>query len=89
MLDVALPKPVVPTSPLRAFWLAFKENRGAVIGLVIVSLIVFVAIFADVIAPYPPKAARRDSCSAPTVWAATCSHACCMARASRCSSACR
>jgi len=29
-----------PPRPLRAFWLAFKENRGAVIGLSIVVLIV-------------------------------------------------
>jgi dipeptide transport system permease protein len=69
MLEAALPKPVVPTSPLRSFWLAFKENRGAVIGLVIVSLIVFVAIFADVIAPYPPNEQFRDAVRAAPVWA--------------------
>ncbi len=57
------------TSPLRAFWLAFKENRGAVIGLAVVSLIVFVAIFADVIAPYPPNEQFRDAVRAAPVWA--------------------
>jgi dipeptide transport system permease protein len=69
MVDVALPTPVAPASPLRSFWLAFKENRGAVIGLVIVSLIVFVAIFADVIAPHAPNEQFRDAVRAAPAWA--------------------
>ena len=36
-------------SPLRAFWSAFRENRGAVAGLAVVVLIVLLAIFADVV----------------------------------------
>jgi dipeptide transport system permease protein len=58
-----------PASPLRSFWLAFKENRGAVIGLFIVSLIVLVAIFADVIAPYAPNEQFRDAVRAAPAWA--------------------
>jgi dipeptide transport system permease protein len=69
MLDVASFTHAAPASPLRAFWLAFKENRGAVIGLAVVSLIVFVAIFADVIAPYPPNEQFRDAVRAAPVWA--------------------
>jgi dipeptide transport system permease protein len=69
MVDVVLPAPVVPASPLRAFWLAFKENRGAVTGLVVVSLIVLVAIFADVIAPYAPNEQFRDAVRAAPAWA--------------------
>lgn len=58
-----------PPRPLRAFWSAFMENRGAVIGLAIVLLIVLVAIFADVIAPYPPNEQFRDAVKAPPIWA--------------------
>ena len=48
MADVVLPD-VLPTmsqdvSPLRAFWDAFKENRGAVAGLFVVLLIVLIAV---------------------------------------------
>ena len=35
-------------------WLAFRQNKLAMIGLGIVLLLVLVAIFADVIAPYDP-----------------------------------
>ena len=58
-----------PPRPLRAFWLAFIENRGAVIGLAIVLLIVLLAIFADVVAPYPPNEQFRDAVKAPPIWA--------------------
>jgi dipeptide transport system permease protein len=58
-----------PPGPLRAFWLAFIENRGAVIGLALVLLIVLLAIFADVIAPYPPNEQFRDAVKAPPIWA--------------------
>ncbi|HUL67521.1 MAG TPA: ABC transporter permease subunit [Burkholderiaceae bacterium] len=58
-----------PPRPLRGFWLAFKENRGAVIGLSIVVLIVLLAIFADVVSPYPPNEQFRDAVKAPPVWA--------------------
>jgi dipeptide transport system permease protein len=58
-----------PPRPLRAFWLAFVENRGAVFGLSIVLVIVLLAIFADVIAPYPPNEQFRDAVKAPPIWA--------------------
>ena len=38
---------------LRDIWRRLKRNRLAMVGLVILILIVLVAIFADVIAPYP------------------------------------
>jgi dipeptide transport system permease protein len=58
-----------PPRPARAFWLAFIENRGAVIGLTIVLMIVLLAIFADLIAPYPPNEQFRDAVRAPPLWA--------------------
>ena len=48
-------------SSWRAFWSAFRENRGAVMGLVVVSVIVLVAVFADVVAPHPPNEQFRDA----------------------------
>lgn len=58
-----------PTRPFRAFWLAFIENRGALIGLAIVLMIVLLAILADVVAPYPPNEQFRDAVKAPPIWA--------------------
>jgi dipeptide transport system permease protein len=55
-------------SPLAAFWSAFRENRGAVFGLIIVVAIVLLAIFADVVAPYSPIEQYRDAVRAPPVW---------------------
>ena len=58
-----------PPSPLRAFWAAFSENRGAVVGLAIVTLVVLLAIFADVVAPYGPTEQFRDAVRAAPAWA--------------------
>ena len=41
-----------PPGRLAGFWRSFRENRGAVLGLAVVSLIVLVAIFANVLAPH-------------------------------------
>ncbi len=51
--------PVLDVAPQRTsnrtrFWRAFRRNRVAVFGMVIVVIIAFSAIFADVIAPYDP-----------------------------------
>jgi dipeptide transport system permease protein len=55
-------------TPLAAFWAAFRENRGAVVGLVVISTIVLIAIFADFIAPHSPIEQFRDSVRAPPIW---------------------
>ncbi len=44
-----------PPSRLADLWRDFRRNRGAVIGLAVVLALVLCAIFADVIAPYPPN----------------------------------
>ena len=49
-----------PPSPLAAFWASFCENRGAVMGLALLSLIVFVAVFAEFVSPYSPVEQFRD-----------------------------
>ena len=40
-----------PPSPLAELWRDFRRNRGAVVGLVVIAVLVFLAVFADVIAP--------------------------------------
>ena len=51
-------KPVVPSSPLLGFWKAFRKNRMGVVGLVMLVVIIFIAIFAPVLAPYDPKSSE-------------------------------
>ncbi len=53
---------------LQEFWSYFRENRGAVAGLIVFGLTCFLAIFADVIAPYSPTEQFRDALLAPPVW---------------------
>jgi dipeptide transport system permease protein len=55
-------------SPLRAFWGAFRENKGAVVGLTLVLMVVALAVFANFIAPYSPIEQFRDAVRAPPVW---------------------
>ena len=50
-----------PPSPIVELWRDFKRNRGAVAGLVVIALLVFVAVFANVIAPYDPSEQYRDA----------------------------
>ena len=55
-------------SPAAAFWSAFRENKGAVFGLLVVAAIVFLALFANVVSPYSPIEQYRDAVRAPPVW---------------------
>lgn len=59
---------VAPPSSLGAFWSAFAENKGAVLGLAVVIAICLVAIFADWLAPHGPIEQFRDAVMAPPVW---------------------
>ena len=58
-----------PPGPLVTFWRSFRENRGAVIGLAVVSSVVFIAIFADFLAPYDPIEQYRGFTRLPPIWA--------------------
>jgi dipeptide transport system permease protein len=57
-------------SPLSAFWSTFRENRGATLGLTVLLAIVFVALFANWIAPHSPIEQFRDAVRAPPIWQA-------------------
>lgn len=58
-----------PPGPLLAFWRSFRENRGAVIGLAVVCAVVFIAIFANFLAPYSPIEQYRGFTRLPPIWA--------------------
>ena len=57
-----------PPGPFRAFWNAFKENRGAVMGLITIALIVLVAIFAPLLAPHDPLEQFKGATKLPPFW---------------------
>ncbi|MER9486961.1 ABC transporter permease subunit [Mesorhizobium sp. M0563] len=50
------------------FWHYFSMNTGAVIGLVVFSALVLVAVFAPFVAPHPPDEQFRDALLAPPAW---------------------
>ncbi|VEC02268.1 Dipeptide transport system permease protein dppC [Cedecea lapagei] len=62
---VAAPKPM---TPFQEFWHYFKRNKGAVIGLVYVAVMIFIAVFANFIAPHAPAEQFRDALLHPPVW---------------------
>jgi dipeptide transport system permease protein len=74
--DVAIPpvtseeaaEVLAQPTPLAAFWAAFRENRGAVFGLAVISAIALIAIFADFLAPHSPIEQFRDAVRAPPIW---------------------
>lgn len=57
-----------PPGPWPEFWGHFRRNRGAVLGLAIVLTLSFVAIFADIVAPYDPAEQFRDFVLLPPAW---------------------
>ena len=54
--------------PIREFWLYFRENRGAVLGLYVFMALIALAILAPLIAPHDPTAQARDALLVPPVW---------------------
>jgi dipeptide transport system permease protein len=65
---VAAAESGAPPHPLREFWTYFSANRGAVAGLIIIVLVLFAAIFADVLAPYPPDLTNNAVFLKPPAW---------------------
>ncbi|ESZ09563.1 MULTISPECIES: ABC transporter permease subunit [Mesorhizobium] len=50
------------------FWHYYSMNTGAVIGLVVFTALVLVAIFAPLVAPHSPDEQFRDALLAPPAW---------------------
>ena len=61
----AAPKPM---TPFQEFWHYFKRNKGAVVGLVYIVIMVTVAIFAGLLAPHGPAEQFREALLHPPVW---------------------
>ncbi len=61
----AAPKPM---TPIQEFWHYFKRNKGAVIGLVYIVIMILIAVFANVLAPHLPAEQFRDSLLRPPAW---------------------
>lgn len=57
-----------PLTPLREFWFYFSQNKGALVGLIFIAIVVLLAIFANFIAPHSPSEQFRDALLAPPVW---------------------
>jgi len=53
---------------LTEFWRYYRENRGAVIGLWFLGIVVVLAILADLVAPHSPIEQYRDALLRPPVW---------------------
>ena len=59
---------MIKSQRFQEFWYYFKENKGAVVGLIIVSIFLLLALLADFIAPYLPSEQFRDFTLQPPVW---------------------
>ena len=57
-----------PPGLFREFWRGYANNRGALIGLALVALLVLLAIFANVVSPHPPNEQYREFTLAPPAW---------------------
>ncbi|CAN5920266.1 ABC transporter permease subunit [soil metagenome] len=57
-----------PPGPWREFWTAFSANRGAVMGLVVIIVLLFVAVTAPLIAPHAPNLTNSAAFLRPPFW---------------------
>ncbi len=67
MSDIAAKTPPMPGA-LALFWRSFAENRGAVVGLAIMGILIAVSILADVISLHSPIEQFRESFLIPPIW---------------------
>src|ERR1043165_5201879 len=57
-----------PPHPLAEFWADFRQNAGAVAGLVVIVVLVLLALFADVVAPPSPVLTNNQVFLKPPFW---------------------
>lgn len=58
----------VPLSPLQEFWHYFRQNRGAVIGLAFIVIVIIASLCAHWVAPFDPIEQNRDALLLPPAW---------------------
>lgn len=68
-MSVATASPVEP-GPISQIWQGFRTNRGAVAGLLLLTILCFVALFAGVLAPHSPIEQFREALLRPPIWQA-------------------
>ena len=61
-------QPAPMPGSLTLFWRSFSENRGAVVGLFLMIILVIVAALADVVAPHSPIEQFREHFLTPPIW---------------------
>ncbi len=64
------PANIAPLHPLKDFWRYFSANRGALIGLAIVTTVLLLAAFANIVAPYNPDLTDNSVFLVPPAWQA-------------------
>lgn len=70
MTDTALDRArTARFAALREFWYYFSVNRGAVLGLIVFAALILVAIFAPLLAPFPPDQQFREFIRMPPTFA--------------------
>jgi len=70
LIDTSVPSnmQLVPPHPLREFWVYFRTNNGAVIGIAVIVLMLLLALFAEVIAPHSPYVVDSSIALKPPFW---------------------
>jgi dipeptide transport system permease protein len=57
-----------PPHPLAEFWSDFRQNAGAVAGLVVIAVIILLALLADFVAPHSPILTNSQVFLKPPFW---------------------
>ncbi|MEM7042627.1 MAG: ABC transporter permease subunit [Pseudomonadota bacterium] len=57
-----------PPGPFGEFWHYFSENKGAVVGLAVIVIVLIAALLADIVAPHDPAQQYRDHFLKPPAW---------------------
>ncbi len=68
--EVAKARSAERPGPFVEFWRYFRENRGAVIGLIFLGIVVALALAADFVAPHSPYEQYRTALLKPPAWEA-------------------
>lgn len=66
-MELTAPPSYGPLHPL-AIWSRLKHDTAALIGAGIVLIVLFIALFAPILAPHDPKLANRDIMNKPPTW---------------------
>lgn len=69
--DTSMPTSIAaisPPGPFAEFWQGFSANRGALVALIVFTLLALSALLAPLIAPHDPVHQYRDAMLTPPIW---------------------